>query len=49
MDADFIARMVLFYRKKSGMSRIFCAELAGVGKTAIYDIERGWICWSAPS
>ena len=41
MDAQFIARMVLFHRKKSGMSRIFCAELAGVGKTAIYDIEHG--------
>ena len=41
MDANYIARMVLFHRKKSGMSRNFCAELAGVGKTVIYDIEHG--------
>ena len=33
--------IVLFHRKKSGLSRNQLADLAGVGKTAIYDIEKG--------
>ena len=41
MDFNYFAQMVLFHRKKSGMSREACAQLAGVGKTAVYDIEHG--------
>jgi y4mF family transcriptional regulator len=41
MDIQQFAQMVLFHRKKSGMSREDCALLAGVGKTVIYDIEHG--------
>jgi HTH-type transcriptional regulator / antitoxin HipB len=41
MDKNKIAQMVLFHRKKSGLSRDFCAKLAGIGKTALYDIENG--------
>ena len=41
MDFNYLAQMVLFHRKKSGMSREACAQLAGVGKTAVYDIEHG--------
>ena len=33
--------IVLFHRKKSGLTRIQLADLAGVGKTVIYDIENG--------
>lgn len=33
--------IVLFHRKKSGLSRNLLADLAGVGKTVIYDIEKG--------
>ncbi len=33
--------IVLFHRKKSGLSRSQLADLAGVGKTVIYDIEKG--------
>ena len=33
--------IVLFHRKKSGLSRNQLADLAGVGKTVIYDIEKG--------
>ena len=33
--------IVLFHRKKSGLSRNQLADFAGVGKTAIYDIEKG--------
>lgn len=33
--------IILFHRKKSGLSRNQLADLAGVGKTVIYDIEKG--------
>jgi HTH-type transcriptional regulator/antitoxin HipB len=33
--------IVLFHRKKSGLSRNQLADLAGVGKTVFYDIEKG--------
>jgi HTH-type transcriptional regulator/antitoxin HipB len=36
-----IGDIVLFHRKKSGLSRNQLADLAGVGKTVIYDIEKG--------
>lgn len=38
---DKISEIVLFHRKKSGLSRNQLADLAGVGKTVIYDIEKG--------
>jgi len=34
-----IAQVVRFHRKRSGLSRIQLADIAGVGKTLIYDIE----------
>ncbi len=36
-----MSEIVLFHRKKSGLTRIQLANLAGVGKTVIYDIEKG--------
>ena len=36
-----ISEMVLFHRKESGLTRNQLADLAGVGKTVIYDIEKG--------
>lgn len=36
-----ISQWVRFYRKKSGLSQQALAELAGVGKTVIFDIEKG--------
>ena len=33
--------IVLFHRKQAKLSRKELAELAGVGKTVIYDIEKG--------
>jgi HTH-type transcriptional regulator / antitoxin HipB len=41
MNVNQFADMVLFHRKKSGLSREEFALLAGVGKTAIFDIEHG--------
>jgi transcriptional regulator with XRE-family HTH domain len=31
--------MVQFHRKKAGLTQIELADLAGVGKTAVFDIE----------
>lgn len=36
-----IGKIILYHRKKAGLSRIALARLAGVGKTMIYDIEHG--------
>lgn len=39
--AHNIDEIVLFHRKQSGLSRKQLADLSGVGKTVIYDIEKG--------
>lgn len=36
-----LAIVIRMHRKAAGLSRIQLAELAGVGKTAIYDVEKG--------
>jgi y4mF family transcriptional regulator len=36
-----MSEIVVFHRKKSGLTRKQLADLAGVGKTVIYDIEKG--------
>lgn len=36
-----IGRVIQTNRKAAGLSRIALAELAGVGKTAVYDVENG--------
>ncbi|BBO91702.1 helix-turn-helix domain-containing protein [Desulfosarcina ovata] len=36
-----IGRIVQFHRKQAGLSRIDLADIAGVGKTVIYDVENG--------
>ncbi|MFM9946555.1 MAG: helix-turn-helix domain-containing protein [Saprospiraceae bacterium] len=41
MNSIRIGEIVRFHRKISGLSREACARLAGVGKTAIYDVEHG--------
>lgn len=41
MDAKHIAAVVHFHRKKSGLSQAQLAKLAGLGKTVIFDIEKG--------
>ncbi len=38
---ESLGAIVRRHRKKSGLSRERLAELAGVGKTVIYDIEHG--------
>lgn len=41
MDVEIIGKIIRAHRKTGGLSREACARLAGVGKTAIYDIEHG--------
>ena len=36
-----LSEVVLFHRKKSGLTRNQLADLAGVGKTVVFDIENG--------
>ena len=36
-----LSKLIYFHRKKAGLNRIELAQLAGVGKTVIYDIEKG--------
>ncbi|MHC1733605.1 MAG: helix-turn-helix domain-containing protein [Bacteroidales bacterium] len=38
---ELIAEIIKLHRKAARLSRIELAELAGVGKTVIYDIEKG--------
>jgi HTH-type transcriptional regulator / antitoxin HipB len=41
MNFNLIAQIVLFHRKKAGLSRNELAMIADVGKTVIFDIEHG--------
>ncbi|MFH0730456.1 MAG: helix-turn-helix domain-containing protein [Pseudomonadota bacterium] len=36
-----LARIIEFHRKQAKLSRIALADIAGVGKTVVYDIENG--------
>lgn len=41
MNSSDIAKTILYCRKQSGLSQHELAKLAGVGKTVIFDIEKG--------
>ncbi|MBS4168452.1 type II toxin-antitoxin system Y4mF family antitoxin [Parachlamydia sp. AcF125] len=41
MDATQIGTLIRFHRKKSGLSQSELGKLAGLGKTVIFDIEKG--------
>jgi y4mF family transcriptional regulator len=36
-----LGRIIHFHRKKSGLSQQGLAELAGLGKTVVFDMEKG--------
>lgn len=36
-----LGKTIKYHRKKAGLSRIELADLANVGKTALFDIENG--------
>lgn len=41
MAPEEIAKTVRYFRKRGGLSQLALAELAGVGKTVVFDIEQG--------
>ncbi|MFI5343367.1 MAG: helix-turn-helix domain-containing protein [Chlamydiales bacterium] len=41
MEQALIGKIVHFHRKQSGLSQTELAKLAGLGKTVIFDIEKG--------
>ena len=41
MTPSEIAKTVHYCRKQSGLSQLELARLAGVGKTVVFDIEKG--------
>ena len=41
MQIKEIGEIIRFHRKKSSLSREELAKIAGVGKTVIYDLEKG--------
>lgn len=41
MPSNEIAKMIHYCRKQSGLTQQELAQLAGVGKTVIFDIEKG--------
>lgn len=41
MNPTHIGKIIHFHRKKSGLSQEELAKLAGLGKTVIFDIEKG--------
>ena len=36
-----IGKVVRFHRKRAGLSQHALADLAGIGKTSVFDIEKG--------
>ena len=41
VNTQEIAQMIRYFRKRSGLSQLQLAQLAGVGKTAVFDAEKG--------
>lgn len=41
MDAKIVGKIIRFHRKQAGLSQEELATLAGVGKTAVFDVENG--------
>lgn len=41
MTSSDIATMIKYYRKQSGLSQLDFAKIAGIGKTALFDLEKG--------
>lgn len=41
LEPQLLAEIVRKHRKAAGLSQIQLAEMAGVGKTVIFDLEKG--------
>ena len=41
IEAKILASIIKKHRKAAGLSQLQLAEIAGIGKTAVFDIEKG--------
>ena len=41
LNPTYLGKMVHFHRKQSGLSQQELARLSGLGKTVIFDVEKG--------
>jgi HTH-type transcriptional regulator / antitoxin HipB len=41
LEPETLAYVIKNHRKAAGLSQLQLAEMAGVGKTVVYDIEKG--------
>ncbi len=41
VSIDLIGEAVRYHRRRGGLSQRYLADLAGVGKTSVFDIEKG--------
>ncbi len=41
LEPQVLASVIRKYRKAAGLSQLRLAEMAGVGKTTVFDIEKG--------
>jgi len=41
LTMEQLGHVIQFHRKKSGLTQLQLARLAGIGKTAVFDIENG--------
>jgi HTH-type transcriptional regulator / antitoxin HipB len=41
LDPEILSVIIKKHRKAAGLSQIQLSELAGVGKTVVYDLEKG--------
>ncbi|MBC8453968.1 helix-turn-helix transcriptional regulator [PVC group bacterium] len=41
MDHTELGKVVKYHRQRSGLSQCALADLAGIGKTSVFDIEKG--------
>ncbi len=39
--AEELGKIICYHRKRSGLSRQGLADIAGVGKTVVFDVEKG--------
>ena len=41
LEPKFLASIIRKHRKAAGLSQLQLAEMAGVGKTVVFDVEKG--------
>jgi y4mF family transcriptional regulator len=41
LEPQILAELIRKHRKAAGLSQLQLAEMAGIGKTAVFDLEKG--------